>query len=131
MSFAIFQIDYSSPFFHVSAGYRSVPCDSTTSPKSLRTRALTDTQILLIWNKPLGDGYKFKITTFIGAAVVKTTEGFMSYGSIGAVVVTGLQPNQPYTFKVQHDCVYTPGTSSTQKTRTGTTLNPGKLENNY
>ncbi len=110
--------------------YRPVPCKTNAKPKrpaDLKARAITDTQILLIWNKGLGYGYNYNITVKIGTTVTRTIYGMLSYGSATAVVIERLLPGQKYDFNVQHECASDLGKLSTPRPTSATTLTAGNF----
>ncbi len=92
-------------------------------------RPLSATQVLIVWQKKIGPGYIFRIRTSVGAVVVKDLEGTLSFGSVQAYVVNGLQPSTKYTFFIRHECDLKPGAYSAEKNMTAKTLNPGKISN--
>lgn len=87
---------------------------------------VSDSQVLGIWNKDLGDGYRYKIDIKVGGTVISRMQGTLSFGSTVAVVVNGLQPDQPYDFDVYHECASKPGTPSSIRNRNVRTLQQGK-----
>ncbi len=114
--------------------YRPVPCErpgqNPKGPIQLKMQPVSDSQIIAIWNKDLGDGYRYKMNIKVGTTVITKMEGMLSFGSTIAVVVAGLQPNQPYNFEIYHECESQPGTASGIRTRSATTLQQGN-QNHY
>ncbi len=68
------------------------------------TLPLSGSQVLLIWDKPIGYGYDFKVEVNVGSAVLKAIEGTMEFGNAKALVVGRLQPLTTYTFNIFHKC---------------------------
>ncbi len=88
--------------------------------------ALSESQILLVWDKPIGPGYNFKVEVKIGTAIVKVILGEMGFGNAKAVAIDGLQPITTYTFLIYHSCTSVPGQYSTAKTTSTATLAKGR-----
>ncbi len=106
----------------------SISCEGGNTikrPEELGAHALSDTQILLMWNKDLGLGYNYRITIKIGAVPIRISHGMMTFGSIAVVVVDNLLPNQRFDFEVRHECSSNPGTLSSPRTAFATTLTEG------
>ncbi len=89
-------------------------------------RPISASQVLIVWQKKLGPGYKFRIRTNVGAVVIKDLEGTLSFGRVQAYVVNGLQPSTEYTFFIRQECDLKPGDYSAEKNMTAKTLDPGK-----
>ncbi len=87
---------------------------------------LSDSQVLLVWTKDLGPGYRYRVSVNMSGTVTREIDRSMGFGSIGAVVVNGLMPNQQYGFVVKHECEAYPTKYSYNKYALVTTLEPGK-----
>ncbi len=118
-------------FFQFLDNYRADACESTNPlkrpGKNLFAHAVTSSQILLLWTKDLGNGYRYKINVKLGQSLIKILEGTMSFGNMSAVVVNGLPPGQTYDFEVYHACASNPTAFSRSRTKGATTLAQGKF----
>ncbi len=115
--------------FYVSVRYLAVSCLKTSKPKyakELAVQPLSESQVLLVWNKPLGPGYKYRIQVNVSNILLKEIKGTLGFGSIQTVVVNGLLPSTAYSFTAQHECEAKPGVYSKVKSLPATTLGPGK-----
>ncbi len=104
-------------------------CDPThiKFPIHLATLPLSGTQILLVWDKPLGDGYDFKVEVKNGAVLMEVTFGPLGFGNAKTVVINRLQPQTTYTFYVYHQCSSNPGHYTNAKHIAGKTLAEGNM----
>ncbi len=71
---------------------------------NFQTLPLSGTQVLLIWDKPFGHGYEFKVEVKLGAAVVEVIIGTMGFGNAKALVINQLEPSKMYSFFISHKC---------------------------
>ncbi len=68
------------------------------------TLPLSGTQMLLIWDKPIGYGYAFKVEVKYTTAVVEVIVGTMGFGNAKALVINQLEPSKMYSFLISHKC---------------------------
>ncbi len=89
--------------------------------------AVSDTQILMVWDKPLGYGYRYKVEVKIGSYVIQVLYGETGFGNAKTVIVYNLQPSQAYNFSAFHECTNNPGPYSKAKTMQAATMPPSKF----
>ncbi len=81
-------------------------CDPAhpNSITNFHTLPLSGTQVLLIWDKPIGHGYDFKVEVKYTTAVVEVIVGTMGFGNAKALVINQLEPSKMYSFFISHKC---------------------------
>ncbi len=115
--------------FYVLVRYLAEPCRTSTKPQFTNkyvAQPLSESQVLLVWNKPLGPGYKYRIQVNISNIILKEIRGTLGFGSIQTVVVNGLLPNTEYSITAQHECESNPDVYSKVKTQLAKTYASGK-----
>ncbi len=113
----------------ISAHIVPVPCKISThpqKPKYLAAKAISDSQVLLVWTSQLGPGYRFRINVNVSDVPIKQIVGPLGFGDIAAVVVNGLLPSTTYKFAVEHECEENLKTYSYAAKQPVATLAPGK-----
>ncbi len=96
------------------------------SPINVGAYPLSDKIMLVVWDKPLGDGYTYKVTVDDGGQNRSSVTGEHGFGNAGFQEIFGLTADTNYTVSVELECKDNPGTFS-QPTRTNvTTLPAGK-----
>ncbi len=102
-------------------------CDPAHIKRALDYSALSlsYSQILLVWDKPIGPGYDFKVEVKNGTAIAQVIRGEMGFGNAKAVVIDGLQPSTTYTLYIYHSCSSSPEHYTTAKHTSATTLAKG------
>ncbi len=110
--------------------YKPEPCfiGRVRGVTKLFVQPLSDSQVLVVWSKILGSGFRYRIRANVSNVVVRELTGATSFGSVQAYVVNGLQPKTDYTVSAQHECESNPGVYSKEKiySKTITTLTRGK-----
>ncbi len=81
----------------------SVPC-SSPQPTHVAATSPSYDSITVVWQKPFGDGYKYKVTVKIGQEEKATKNGTSDVSLAGSVTFTGLQAATNYTVDVQLAC---------------------------
>ncbi len=116
-------------FVQLLARSLAVPCDPSRpkKPAHLGVMAVSDTQVLMVWDKPLGNGYRYKVEVKVGALVIQVLYGETGFGNAKTVIVYNLQPGQAYDFSAFHECTHHPGTYSTPRMLSATTMGLGKF----
>ncbi len=105
----------------------SVPCSQPPqSPTYVGAYAVSDTRIMVVWDKPLGDGYKYKVTVNKTSQNPQIKTGEQGFGNAGLEQFFGLTPKTNYTLSVQFECKDNPGKFSPAATTDVKTLDSGK-----
>ncbi len=114
-------------FFYILARILSVPCDLQKPKKPLKASAVavSESQVLVMWSKPLGPGYNFRVVVKLRDVILKVLTGETGFGNSKAIVVNWLQPNIEYNFTMEHECAVNPGHYSKVKYVLASTLKKG------
>ncbi len=96
------------------------------APTNAETYVVSESQLLWIWDKPIGNGYSFKVTVKEGTTVVREINERMGYGPIGVVVIQGLQPKKEYSLSLSHYCTGTETPMQALGEQKVTTFDKGK-----
>ncbi len=101
------------------------PC-TTSKPNNVGAYPLSDKILLVAWDKPLGDGYTYKVTVDGGGQNRSSVTGEHGFGNAGFQEIFGLTADTNYTVSVELECKDNPGTFSQPATTNVTTLPAGK-----
>ncbi len=104
------------------------PTSHAPKPKDFNVKVISSSQVLLVWTKDLGPGYRYRISVNMTDIVMREIEGSMGFGRIGAVVINGLIPAKEYGFVVKHECEAFPKKYSYNKYAKVQTLDAGKCD---
>ncbi len=106
----------------------SVACSQPPQkPNNVGAYAISDKRIAVVWDKPPGNGYKFKVTAEAPGKPTKTETGEQGFGNAGFSKIMDLVANTNYTVNVELECKGYPGTLSPKATTHVKTLVIGKL----
>ncbi len=96
-------------------------------PINVGAYPVSDKIILVVWDKPLGDGYRYKVTVDDGGQNRTSVSGEQGFGNAGLHEIFLLTEDTNYTVSVQLECKDHRGTFSQPATTVVTTLPAGKL----
>ncbi len=83
--------------------------------------------MIVSFDKPIGDGYSYKVTYKSRTAAEQAKEGSLGYGTAAACIIKNLAPQTDYEIKVYLKCDNKPGTlSTTPRKTTAKTLQQSK-----
>ncbi len=100
----------------------SVLCSQKPQPPiNVGACAISDKRIAVVWDKPFGYDYKFKVTAEVSGKPTKTETGVQGFGNAGFSEMLGLASDTNYTFNVELECkdhlgVYSPKPTTYVKT---------------
>ncbi len=96
------------------------------TPINVVAYPVSDQIMLVAWDKPLGNGYMYKVIVNDGGQNHTLLTGEQGFGNAGLQEVVGLNAATNYTVSVELECKNNPGTSSQPVTTAVTTLSAGK-----
>ncbi len=96
------------------------------APINIGAYAVSDKTILVVWDKPLGGGYMYKVKVDNGGQNHTLFTGEQGFGNAGLKEIFGLNAATNHTVSVELECKNNPGTSSQPVTTAVTTLSAGK-----
>lgn len=70
---------------------------------------VSESQIILVWDKPLGFGFNYKITVQLGSGILQVIKGELGFGNAAALTINGLFPLTQYKFALSLECESNPG----------------------
>ncbi len=106
----------------------SVPCNQPPqNPIHVGAYAISSTRVAVVWDKPIGGGYKYKVAAKSPGQSPITGRGEQGFGNAGFYELFGLTPKTNYSVSVQLECNDNPGKFSQAATTFVMTLISGKI----
>ncbi len=96
------------------------------TPINIGAYPLSDKILFVVWDKPLGDGYMYKVTVDDGGQNSTSVTGDQGFGNVGLREIFGLNADTNYRVSVVLECRSHQGTFSQAATTTVTTLPAGE-----
>ncbi len=96
-------------------------------PGNFAAYPISDSQALLAWGKPLGEGYVFQVIYRLDAAIrIKKLQELQGFGPMDMVVISGLKPSTKYHAEIRFYCGLNSYYASYWISTTFTTFGPRK-----
>ncbi len=95
-------------------------------PTNVGAYTISDKRIAVLWDKPLGDGYMYKVTVDEAGQNLQSKSGKQGFGNVGFQEIDNLTADKNYTVNVELECQYHQGAFSQKVTTFVTTLSAGK-----
>ncbi len=97
------------------------------TPINVGAYPVSDKIIFVVWDKPLSDGYRTKVTVDDGGQNPTSLTAEQRFGNVRLYEIFGLTADTYYTVSVELECTDHRGTFSQPATTVVTTLPAGKL----
>ncbi len=105
MSLHLHRVDVILILILESTDIESVACAQPPQlPVNVGAYPVSSSEVLVVLDKPIGDGYDFKISYSGGPGITLGTQGPLGYGTAWIQVISSLQPDYEYEFQVEMSC---------------------------
>ncbi len=78
--------------------------DTPPDPKNVGAYVVSGRKVLVWWDKPIGNGYKYKVTYKEGHNTFPEKKGIHGYTTVGNFILSSLTPGKEYKITVNLEC---------------------------
>ncbi len=93
-------------FFYILEGVVNIPCTTTPpAPANITTFPISDSQVIIAWDKPVGSGYTY-LMYYSNYYAIRETEvsGNEGFGTMHIIVLSSLESKSKYKASIKHIC---------------------------